>query len=324
MVLLMLLALVGCPSSQETGPTLETGWFVDTGAVDTENCADQIVALVPEDLQTNWYWKDPLKVWTQTANAQAYDVQLFDAAGEELALSQQWSDDGLSFEVQVAQGLDGAASYRLVARDCAGEQEVNFETSVYGKPLLLEPSDLIGNAYIVDFGQADWVEPGGFGSILSLYFTTPVLFGVQFADATMVDFVGSQGWIDDLGGIHQYLAEPVWDFPIASFVSAPYFLIEPTFVEIAFSGVTVPIHDFSLAATFSDDGATMGGAVVRGLGDTRQMGGLVGSPDDPMAICELAASMGAPCEACPDDEMTCIRLRAEKLVGVLVPGLTLH
>ena len=53
----------------DSGPSIGTGWFVDTA--DPENCTHTVVRTSPEEDDAGWYWRTPLRVWTATDNASA-------------------------------------------------------------------------------------------------------------------------------------------------------------------------------------------------------------------------------------------------------------
>ena len=134
--------------------------------------------------------------------------------------------------------------------------------------------------------------------------------------------LGAQGYRDDLGNYQQSATEPTFDFPLSQWPEKPFFeVIAPT-VDISVQGVSVSIYDFSLSGTFAPDGSSLGGAKVQGLGDTRNMGPLIGK-DDPGAICEQAASLGVSCTDCPDGSPYCMFLSAIDVDGARVPGLEL-
>jgi len=325
--LAMVAALVVAPGCKrdrpETGPTLDTGWFTDSGTGDPDTCPHRIVDTSPEAEDAGWYWREHPRVWTSSERHQAYDIRLLDASGTEVPTTLAWSDDGLVAEVRFEGGLAPSASYRLALHDCAGDREVAFSTSAYGTPLIEGPESLIGRTYVTYFTEATWEEPPGFGVILSIYFTAPVLVGVEWADDAMLDLLGAQGKENDAGDIRQLRNKPTWDFPAADFTEAPFFSVDGEVVELAIEGVLVPIHSFHLEGTFSADGTDFGGGVIAGLGDTRDMGDLLDDPGNPAAVCELAGSMGVACTDCPDGEPWCLQLIATGVDAHLVEGLTL-
>ena len=113
-----------------------------------------------------------------------------------------------------------------------------------------------------------------------------------------------------------------WDFPITDFSTSPYLETQVELITLGYAGIDIPIEDFLLQATFSADGNTLGGGYISGIGDTRNLGALLGE-DDPNAICELAATLGVNCQVCGDGEPYCLRLSAQDLDGSVLPGLVL-
>jgi hypothetical protein len=181
----------------------------------------------------------------------------------------------------------------------------------------------VGKTYNVDLVGSTWIEPGAMGALLSLYFTTPILLGVQWADEATIDLLGAPGYEDSLGELQQYIWEPTWDFPLADFSAQPYFIAQTEQVVFQFGSVDIPIYNFSLEATFASDGSSMGGGEMSGLGDSRNMGILFEQPDDEMAVCDLAATLGVYCQACPDGKETCLYLKAVDVDGQLLSHLSL-
>ena len=157
--------------------------------------------------------------------------------------------------------------------------------------------------------------------MLSLYFTTPILIGVEWADEAIIDLLGAMGRVTEAGAFVQ-TGDPTWDFPVADFSDQPLLAATAPRVDVEFQGVAVTIYDFSLEGTFAADGSQLGGGVVRGVGDTRNMGVFIGN-DDPGALCDLAESMHSECIACPDGFRYCLEMEAHSVDGSLVQGLTL-
>jgi hypothetical protein len=318
------LLLAGCKGdtpNPDSDPGYETGWFTDTA--DPENCEALVVTTEPEADVSDWYWRSPPTVFVGKANPDAYRARLETADGTPVATNLTWADNGLSFELVLPVGLEPNTAYVLDVTDCRETQRIPFSTSSLGTPLEGGVEGLIGNTYVIDLTAATWIEPGGFGAILALYFTTPVLIGVEYADAAVIDLMGAQGWETDEGDILQNTQQPSFDFPAANFSAAPFFEADADALVIEFDSVAVPITDFALTGTLSADATVLGGGTITGLGDTRNMGTLLDKPDEPGAICDLAATLGAVCEPCPDGESYCMFMRATNVTGNLVPDVTL-
>jgi hypothetical protein len=320
-VILLLLAM-GCTrsSSPETGPLLDTGWFEDSAGDtdDTGACADLVTAVDAEGA-ADWYWRAGPRVTTSSERHEAYDARLIDPIGVEAGSTLAW--DGLGFSVVPEEPLAPLTAYTLEVTDCLGAHTYGFSTSDLGLPLQEGPSALVNRTFAVDLRDATWVEPAGFGALLSLYFDTPILLGVEWADSRTLDLLGAQGFYSG-SDIYQS-SDPTWDYPLASFEGQPYFEAASDQVDIDISGAATSIYGFELEGTFAADGERFGGGTVSGLGDTRYLGPLINLGDDPNAICGVAADMGATCVDCPDGQPYCLFLAAEDVVGVRVPGLVL-
>jgi hypothetical protein len=318
----LLLALCACTKDPKES-LLDTGWFDDTASYNPEFCPHRIAETLPQTDEGAWYWRRPPTLWAETTAQERYTAQILDSQGYVVSDSVSWVEEGNTFTVDLEQPLAASTDYVLRYSDCVEQVDVPFQTSALGTPLVGGPGELVGNTYNIDLIGADWVEPGAMGALLSLYFTTPILIGVQWADETTIDLLGAPGYEDSLGELQQYIWEPTWDFPLADFASSPYFSAVTDQVVFQFGSVDIPIHDFLFRATISADGAQLGGGELSGLGDTRHMGVLFDQPNDEMAVCDLAATLGVYCQPCPDGNETCMYMKALEVSGQLLPNVTL-
>jgi hypothetical protein len=318
------LSAIACGPTTAPPPALtETGWFTSTFDGDPDTCVDRLVSTVPGDGALDWYWRDRPQGYTATANAQAYDAWIETDAGARLPTTLVWDDSGLSFTVEWDGWLEASATYTLAAQDCTGVTLTTFTTSELGLPLAMRPESLIGRTYLLDLVGATWVEPSSLGALLALFFNAPILLGVVHADDVLIDVLAAQGEVATDGTVSQDIDQPSWDFPLADFSGAPFLDASAPAVSFEYSGVVVPVSDLELQGTFSADGTVFGGGVLSGLGDTREMGGLLNDPNNPSAMCDLAAGLAVQCQPCPDGLAYCLRLRAEDLEGTLVENLAL-
>lgn len=325
-VLVAALVLTGCPRKDglTEGPRLtDTGWFTDTADLVGEDCRYRLVTTLPEDGTTGWYWRDPLTMYVSTASQERYETYLVDGAGVRLPTEPVWSDDGLSATLTVDGGLNADHTYAWHLRDCLEERVVSFSTSGLGAPLVGGATSVKGNTYVLDLANADWVQPAGLGPVLALYFDTPILLGVENATASTVEFIGAPGAAAAGGGLMQDREASTWDFGDASFLSAPYFEASVAEVVFAFQGTSVPVSSFGLAGTFAADGGSLGGVTLGGLADTRQLGALLGDPDNESALCDYAETLGLSCDPCEDGEVFCMVLSVENVTAQQVEGLEL-
>jgi hypothetical protein len=229
---------------------------------------------------------------------------------------------GLDFTVQFDGGLAPDADHVLEVTDCAGTTRISFHTDVYGLPLEGGAGSLTGKTWQLDLVSATWEQPSGLGTLLSAFFATPILLGVRFASDDVIDLLGAPG-TTVAGVLIQDPATPTWDFPISDFTQAPYVEAESDNVVFEYQGAQIPIQDFAFETTFAPDGATLGGTVLRGVADTRNLGVLINDPD-PAAICNIAADIGTACIPCDDGGNYCLVMEVRDVDGTLVPDLTLR
>ncbi len=197
-----------------------------------------------------------------------------------------------------------------------------FATSALGEPLTGGPESLIDATFAVRLQDAAWDEPAGLGGLISLYLDWPILLGVQFANADLVDLIGAQGQLDSTGRARQLSGAPTWDYPLSDFDQSPYIDTTAPVIHIAASSsVVLPVYDFHLRATFAADARSIAGARVSGLADTRSLGPALDMGDDEDAVCRAAAAAGVTCAPCPDDQPFCLKMDARNVTGERVDGL---
>ena len=316
-VLLLWLAACTGPGA-DTGPTIDTGWF--TEEPDPE-CTDTVLSTAPAADAQDWYWRSPPVVQAATDERDVYSATLRDAAGVDIATTPRWVANQLILDLETP--LDASTDYELVTTDCRGRSVHPFRTGPLGEALTLGPTDLTGRAYAVDIGGARWEEPPGIGALMGLYFSDPILIGVEWSSPDVLDLLGGQG-VEISGQVTQFTSQPTWDFPIADFDTAPFFSAQAPSITIEFNDVALIIHEFRLEATFSADGSVMGGGWVSGLGDTRYLGPVLNQGDNPDAACNITEGFGAECIACPDGEPYCLPMSARDAQGTWVEGLRLE
>ena len=325
---LVLLALgAACNRDGDTdGPAIaETGWWSQLDA--DGNCVARVTDSVPEDGATGWYWRrgPTFKIDEDVGEAERdviYGATVLGPEGQTIASHLEWT--GGTARVALDDALIPSSAHTLLLQDCEGIHEVGFTTSGFGTPLD-DDLELVGRTYVFDMSEATWTEPANFGSVIQLYFTEPVLIGVRYSGEDGIDLLGSMGWRTQEGEWRQYVSQPTWDFPLADFSEAPYFAAATDKVKIRAEGVDVDIWDFKISGTFSSNGERLGGVTISGLGNTMNMGELLGKKGDTEAVCDLAATWGVVCEPCPEGGLTtCVRLAAEDASGTFVPGLEMR
>jgi hypothetical protein len=321
----LLFVAVACKRDPEPQPDklLDTGWFTDTAAWTGDACTHRFVSSVPEAGVADWYYRDVPRINVATEARDRYEAFVVDQFDVQVPTEMVWSEFGLSFDLNFVDGLLADHRYEIHVRDCLEEVIIPFRTSELGVPLESGPAGLVGNTYVLDLNNADWKQPAGLGPLLALYFTTPVLLGVEDASAAQIDWLGAPGRIDTFDGIVQDETQAAWDFAPSDFSTHPFFDSRVDEVVFLFDGVEIPVRNFKLEGTFSSDGRGMGGTVLQGEADTRNLGGFLGEPDNPGAMCEYAASLGVSCQRCDDGEPVCLDMLVTGVDASLLPGVQL-
>lgn len=317
---LVMAALCGACEMPEPLDLIETGWFEDDG-IDHSRCPDRVDDTVPADGAEGWYWRAPLTLYSST-DAPVVEARLTAWSGAEVPLTRSVDDTGLVHTLSFEGGLAPNTEHVLEVTDCTGTREVRFTTSSLGTPLVDGQRTIARRTYRLNLVDATWYEPGGFGPVLAGLLETPILLGVQYVDATVVDWLGAPG-ISVLGNLRQDTGKPTWDFPVADFSEAPFFQTSADTVDLDVQGFPLVINDFYLEGTFSADGATFEHATLQGLADSRYAGGAVGGAGDPDALCNLAAGLGVDCVPCPDGLPVCFEVDVRAITAVPVADVTL-
>lgn len=335
---LMLLALFACKGKDDESTTDDSTPVGDDSQVQTDDSADDSAEpcmtrpseLSPEEEETGWFYRKPLTVrFTEAAPDATFRLYDRDTQTEQ-GVTVTWNDSNEIATLEADSFLWPSTPYGLDITVCDATYTTTFDTSAYGEPLTLTPEELVDRTYVIEFGDVEFTEPEGFGALLALYVDVPILVGVETADSTQISLTGAQGYIDSNGDYLQRrrsggLWVPTWPFNGVDFSTAPFFSAEADSITIAYNGVDIPVYDFHLDGTFAADGSTIGGAQLWGLGDTRNMGIFFDDPDNASYVCDLVTSVGATCEACPNDgEVYCLFIRGEDITADFVPDLSVE
>lgn len=208
--------------------------------------------------------------------------------------------------------LSPSTAYTVSLDWCGQASSVSFTTSDYGQPVA-DPSALVGSTFQVDLGEARILEPVGLEGLLPQFFPADILIMVTGVGADTVDMIGGTAR-EEGGNVSQNWCDPTIPFPTAAWVGDCYFTLGPQDTTFAVSGVNVTIGGLAIDGTVSPDGTEFDGGRLSGTIDTRPLAALVGDPDNPSAMCDLAANFGTECEACPSDgEPYCFTMVADSI-----------
>ncbi len=331
--LLLLTALAACgpdPSTAGTHTTTitatsETTSSGTTGATGgTVPCTAVLMDSDPWDGQTGIYYRSELEVIVSEEGARDVAITLSDDAGA-LDAVVSWDETDTVATVTPADPLTPESTHHLSVDVCGTVTDIAFSTSVYGTDLNIDVGDLVNRTFYFDMSGAEYTQPEGFGALVGNYLSQPLLVGITAADDDALTLLGAQGQVmDATGELVQDMDYTTMDFGVADFTEAPYFSAITDEFTIEYDGVEIPVYDWQISGTFEPDGTSVGGATGGGLADTRTLGQLMGSmvsdPDDPAAMCDLAASFGFDCETCPDGEPLCMTIAGIFQPASLIDG----
>lgn len=98
------------------------------------------------------------------------------------------------------------------------------------------------------------------------------------------------------------------------FSANPWFQLAAPNATAPFAGLDVTLEDLRLEGSFAPDGSHIGGIRAEANVDTRSMAALL-DPDDPCALCNTAASLGATCTACRDGADFCLAFVVDQMTS---------
>jgi hypothetical protein len=305
-----LVALAACSSKDE-----ETGSADGDADGVANDCGVEGTALgyPTTDGASDFYYRGAVEFVFDGTDEDA-TVTLADGAGNAVDGSTNWVDSNLVF--QPAAPLAAQSDYVATMTHCAGSSTVSFRTSGLGAAL---EGDVTGNTYVVSLDGARFVQPAGVGSLLLGMLEQDILLGVVSVSDTEIEMMGAISRDDSTA---QDMCEPSIDFPeAADFTGAPFFSIGPQDTTLSAAGYDISISQLNIAGDFTADGSQIGGAILSGEIDARDLvGALVGggllTEEDPDAVCDLIGTFGVACDACATDgELYCLSIYVDQITA---------
>lgn len=306
---LPLLALTACPAT--TDKVGDTG---DTGP-DDGGCDVTIDLTVPSQGAVDADYRSAIEFHLSDADPTA-------TVTSAIAGTTEVSEDGETIYYIPSAPLSPSTPYTVTLEYCGGSAELSFTTSSLGTTIA-DPTTLESRVYALDLANARIVEPAGIGAVLSGYLTQDILIGVTTVTDTEILMMGAIG-VEGASPPEQDYCTSTIDFPTADFSEQPFFGIGPEDTTLSVAGYDIEIGELEITGTFASDGTYFGGGTLSGTIDTRPLAPLLDESGEPGAICELAVSFGAVCEACPaDGEPYCLTLVADQIIAEETGGESL-
>jgi hypothetical protein len=272
------------------------------------------------------FWRDELRVWFDGSfDGMALPVFSLtaDADRSSRAVAENWGDGLDNAVLAPEEPLAPLTSYTLTVDACEQTWSVSFTTSAYGSPVEGGGENLLDRSWVLEMGRVNWTEPEGASELLSVFFTEPLLLGVQRVEGNLLDLLVGIGVFTDLNGFEQLQGRGTWDVLGVTLTEQGWFEGRADAIHFTYDGVDIPVYEFGLQGTFSSDGSAIAGASVEGLVDTRNIPLLFGL-DQPDFICTTyAADYGLECTPCPDGELLCLDLKGADILLEEQPGLVL-
>lgn len=225
------------------------------------------------------------------------------------------SEDGLTIVFTPDAPLSPSTSYTFTLHYCGGDAPLTFTTSALGTPVTDPASTIKGSSYLLDLKDARVTEPAGVGDLLASNLDgVDIYVNVTDLSDTKVKMIGAMGNPDAASPTQDWCSRTI-DFPEADFSAAPHFeLGGEGKTTISVAGYAVDIQNLHIAGDFSADGSYFGGGTLSGTIDTRPLDQALMEGDEG-AICNLAGSIGATCQACDDGQPFCLTLKADSITA---------
>ena len=244
---------------------------------------------------------------------------LTDEEGGLLAFEVAWESGDYLAVVTPDLPLADSSAYVLEVDVCDLSTDVTFSTGIYGGDLDGEPSTLEHNTYVLDLEEVTFSTPENFELLLGMFGVSPLLVGIAQADSETLTLHVAEGK-KKVDGSYALLADGrSWTFDPADFTEQPYFHAQQSEVSLNYDGNELPIRDFVIEGTFAPDGSSMGGLVVGGVADTRELSAAFFESEE--GVCELMADWGISCIPCEDGVELCLEVLAEDAVALIEPDL---
>lgn len=301
--------------------SVDTG---DSGTTDTDTgipCTVAVTEMTPLEGASEVYNRSALTV-SFDSDASAAVLTVTDSAGTPATLNTAWSEGNVKATLTGVLAPD--TDYTFTASICGVDSVSHFRTSHLGSPLLGDTSSLKDITWEFRLSDdATITEPSFLELMASTYVTTPLLIGVTESNDQIIDLLGALGDYSAQGAYTQSKVDVPWDFPPADFTQAPYFAATAPLVTLTYKGTPIPIEQFHLEGTITEDGAYIKEGKASGFLDTRNAGSWVGAGTEPGAVCDIAAKAGVTCVACQDGNPYCMYIVAEQITATQIPGLVL-
>ena len=238
----LLLFGLGLACSSEGAKSGQGDLPTDDTAAPAVDCAALIDNTRPANEQSDWFYRDPLRVTFSDANPDLV-ASGTDSTSADLELALEWDDARQVASLLPASGFWPPSESIAVTLDfCGIPANLAFSISDAGSPFESDQASLIGKTYIIDLTTADYTHPPGIGTLLGSFIDLPLLLGVSNVgensdSSNVVDFIAALGEFDNAGDIEQ--VSGLWDFSGADFSMSPYFQALSTLLNIDFGGYDV-------------------------------------------------------------------------------------
>ncbi len=287
----------------------ETGW---------PPCGVTIDEVVPRDGSTDAYYRGDIEFWLDDPDTTNPYIVVTGPSGDVGGVSFV-SDDRELVWLELHTPLEPLTAYEATLHYCNGTATSEFTTSELGQPVT---ADLEGRTYAVNMASGRYIDPPGVGELLGEFAEGQVLLGVERLSGTFLTVIAGMSEEGDYEtqDLCFQTTEDSCDYS-----APPFFSFGPKDLSYSYGGQTFTVSDVELSGAFTADGSGFGGGDLSLVLDAREVVVVIDEVDTHQDLCNLTASFGAPCEACPSDGVeACLSLRVDQLEAEQVAGLVLE
>ncbi len=296
-----------------TPDTSDSGW-VDSGDsptfdTSTPPCRNSVRRAVPRDGATDVWYQDDVAFTLMRPDATATIVTTVPGSS---------SIAGNIVTFTPSPALASSTTYTVSVSGCWGIESTTFTTSTYGSAVA-DPAALVDQAYDGQLATATWTEPAGTGSLMASYLTSDLLIGVTGEGGGTIDL--RFGAVDPTT-LAQDLATNTVDVVGADFSADPAFTATASDLTVELMGASTTFFAPTVSGTFAPSGDELSHVTITGALDTAPLAPLMDPSGPDSAICDLIASFGDTCTACPDGSPYCVAVQVEDIAAPAIPGLS--
>jgi hypothetical protein len=302
------LLAIACGDKAAESPAIG---LVDTGGSGgSGDCETVVTATEPENGAIDHYYRDPIRFILSEPDATA--VMVTDVQG---TTTREADDRTIVFTPDAP--LDPSADYTVGLSYCYGDPQISFATSALGQSLDAGV-ELEGRVFSLDLTSGQYTVGERVGDLLNVVFTKRLLFSLENVSGDSLEVLAAVAEANSNTSPQDLCARTVRVEGV-DISEAPFFSKEILDFSFGSHDGELRFARFAVSGTVTHDGGGIGGLAFEASLSVDEMSQAIPSLGTVEDLCEYAANLGVPCNACPDGGWSpCITVAAEHVEGSLV------